>query len=49
MFRKEKCKGENEIIAEGKGLIFETEKSKNKKSNSMNVDGTWNVINLSIV
>jgi len=40
------CKGEREFIAEGKGLTFETEKSKSKGSSSMNTDGAWNIVNL---
>lgn len=40
-FRKEECKRESEFIAEGIGLTFETEKSMNKESSFMDVDGTW--------
>lgn len=39
-------KGESECIAEGKDLMFETEKSKNKESCSMNTDGAWNIMNV---
>lgn len=39
-------KGERELTAEGKGLTFETEKSKNKESRSMNTGGAWNIVNL---
>ena len=39
-------KGESEFIAKRKDLTFETEKSKNKESCSMNTDGAWNIMNV---